>query len=245
MILPSHWPVFWFRLKPGLHWHTEFACVWLQIASSPHGFVFFPHTSPLESTNKGRTLNTRPVLGTLNTRCAFLLWCAEAKRASPPSQATHLKHGHAYITINDKTAGLKSGGSRAHHRNTRYFSCPLIFCLNTTGAALTGLAVLLVGAAVAAVAEQVALQLHRDAAPVTAGELRLPTGPRSAGRHLCSKKQGRLQRQLCTISFWDLILLNKSFLPEYSKEESGAGTTEREKGRGTQWWRGRWREQWD
>lgn len=55
-ILPSHWPVFWFLLKPGLHWHTALVFVWLQIASSPHGFVFFPHTSPLET--KDRTLIT-------------------------------------------------------------------------------------------------------------------------------------------------------------------------------------------
>lgn len=56
--LPSHCPVFWFLLKPGLHWHIALAFVWLQIASSPHGFVFFPHTSPLETTNKNRSLIT-------------------------------------------------------------------------------------------------------------------------------------------------------------------------------------------
>lgn len=57
-------------------------------------------------------------------------------------------------------------------------------------AVLTGLAVSLVRSAVAAVAEEVALELRRDAALVTAGELGLPTRPRSSGRHLCFGTRG-------------------------------------------------------
>lgn len=60
---------------------------------------------------------------------------------------------------------------------------------------LTGFAVLLVRAAVTAVAEEVALQLHRDAALVAAGELRLSAGPRSPGYHLC-KSAVRVSRRL-------------------------------------------------
>ena len=61
----------------------------------------------------------------------------------------------------------------------------MICLLESAGALLTGLAVLLVRAAVAAVAEKVALQLDWDAALVAAGELCLPAGPRSSGHHLC------------------------------------------------------------
>lgn len=60
---------------------------------------------------------------------------------------------------------------------------------------LTGFAVLLVRAAVAAVAEEVTLQLQRDAALVAAGELRLPAGPRPPSYHLC-RSRVRVNRQL-------------------------------------------------
>lgn len=61
-----------------------------------------------------------------------------------------------------------------------------LWCLlKSTDAALTGFAILLIGAGVAAVVEKVALQLHWDAALVAAGKLCLPTRPRSPSHCLC------------------------------------------------------------
>lgn len=65
------------------------------------------------------------------------------------------------------------------------FLDPLMCLLKSTNAALTRLAVLLVRSAIATVIEKVALEPGRDAALVTAGELRLPTRPWSSGHHLC------------------------------------------------------------
>lgn len=53
-VSPSHWPLFWFLWKPALQWQMLLTFVWLQTASSPHGLLFFPQTSPLDTrkTNK-------------------------------------------------------------------------------------------------------------------------------------------------------------------------------------------------
>lgn len=95
---------------------------------------------------------------------------------------------NAPITINIKTANEERHRSSPSSRSfdvrppRRPPPCQHTHTLLHT---LTGFAVLLIRAAVAAVAEEVALQLRRDAALVAAGELRLPAGPRSPGHHLC------------------------------------------------------------
>ena len=95
--LPSHWPVFWFLLKPALHWHIALTFVWLQTASSPHGFVFFPHTSPLETTNKRQDFDYTSVLWILDTCCVFLLMCKRREGIIPFHTAHNTTQTWAYI----------------------------------------------------------------------------------------------------------------------------------------------------
>lgn len=95
--LPSHWPVFWFLLKPALHWHIALTFVWLQTASSPHGFVFFPHTSPLETTNKRQDFDYTSVLWILDTCCVFLLMCRRQEGIIPFHIAHNTTQTWAYI----------------------------------------------------------------------------------------------------------------------------------------------------
>lgn len=99
--------------------------------------------------------------------------------------------------------------------------------LKSTAAVLTGLAVLLVRAAIAAVAEEVALQLDWDAALVTAGELRLPTRPRSSGHHLCFRHTASVEKDnskpnSCSIKYSSanmLLLVSKYVVVEDDSSE--------------------------
>lgn len=105
-VSPSHWPLFRFLWKPALHWQMLLTFVWLQTASSPHGLLFFPHTSPLDT----RKTNKRAgVLFASGRPAEFFLWCAKKTRKEPLSSiegtlpSTHI-HYHKYHNIPGKWA---------------------------------------------------------------------------------------------------------------------------------------------
>lgn len=79
---PSHWPVFWSLLNPDLHWQTALTLVWLQMASSPHGLVFLPHTSPLETNQHQAGEESEEMVAATPAVISFFLMCKTAKRAS-------------------------------------------------------------------------------------------------------------------------------------------------------------------
>lgn len=103
---PSHWPLFWFLWKPALHWQMLLTFVWLQTASSPQGLVFFPHMSPLDTTNKDKNL--------LHTGHQ-LHFSFHVERPQSPNV---FLEGHAsvrtYITINIKPSRQKKKKKRAY-----------------------------------------------------------------------------------------------------------------------------------
>lgn len=73
LTVPSHFLLLRFLWKPGLQWQIAFVFVWLHTASSPHGFILFPHMSPFEAGIKERE-SFEVIYFILATHCPSAWW---------------------------------------------------------------------------------------------------------------------------------------------------------------------------